>query len=70
MLRQLIATGALAVNSQAFNTLQLTDGSRAVLKGERDPARWPTQVIRPENGEVLWLVDRAAASGLEKRSGS
>ena len=35
VLRQLIATGALSVNSQAFNTLQLTDGSRAVLKGEQ-----------------------------------
>jgi ATP-dependent DNA helicase RecQ len=35
VLRQLIATGALAVDAQAFNTLQLTDGSRAVLKGER-----------------------------------
>jgi ATP-dependent DNA helicase RecQ len=35
VLRQLIATGALAVNAQAFNTLQLTDGSRAVLKGEQ-----------------------------------
>jgi len=34
VLRQLIATGALAVNAEAFNTLQLTDGSRAVLKGE------------------------------------
>jgi ATP-dependent DNA helicase RecQ len=34
VLRQLIATGALAVDSQAFNTLRLTDGSRAVLKGE------------------------------------
>ncbi len=34
VLRQLIATGALAVDAQAFNTLQLTDGSRAVLKGE------------------------------------
>ncbi len=34
VLRQLIATGALAVDSQAFNTLQLTDGSRAVLKGQ------------------------------------
>jgi ATP-dependent DNA helicase RecQ len=34
VLRQLIATGALAVDGQAFNTLQLTDGSRAVLKGE------------------------------------
>jgi ATP-dependent DNA helicase RecQ len=34
VLRQLIATGALAVDAQAYNTLQLTDGSRSVLKGE------------------------------------
>jgi ATP-dependent DNA helicase RecQ len=34
VLRQLIATGALAVDGQAFNTLKLTEGSRAVLKGE------------------------------------
>ncbi len=34
VLRQLIATGALAVDAQAFNTLKLTEGSRAVLKGE------------------------------------
>jgi ATP-dependent DNA helicase RecQ len=35
VLRQLIATGALSVDGQAFNTLKLTDGSRAVLKGEK-----------------------------------
>ena len=34
VLRQLIAIGAVRVDSQAFNTLQLTDASRAVLKGE------------------------------------
>jgi ATP-dependent DNA helicase RecQ len=34
VLRQLIATGALAVDGQAFNTLKLTDGSRGVLKGQ------------------------------------
>jgi ATP-dependent DNA helicase RecQ len=34
VLRQLIATGALSVDGQAFNTLKLTDGSRGVLKGE------------------------------------
>jgi ATP-dependent DNA helicase RecQ len=34
VLRQLIAIGALAVDGQAFNTLQLTEASRAVLKGE------------------------------------
>ncbi|MEY3124892.1 MAG: helicase RecQ, partial [Pseudomonadota bacterium] len=34
VLRQLIAIGAVAVDAQAFNTLQLTEHSRAVLKGE------------------------------------
>ena len=34
VLRQLIATGALQVDAAAYNTLVLTDGSRAVLKGE------------------------------------
>ena len=34
VLRQLIALDAVAVNAQAFNTLKLTDGSRAVLKGD------------------------------------
>lgn len=35
VLRQLIATGALAVDASAFNTLHLTAESRAVLKGEQ-----------------------------------
>lgn len=35
VLRQLIATGALAVDASAFSTLHLTADSRAVLKGER-----------------------------------
>ena len=34
VLRQLIAMGALNVQGQVFNTLQLTEGSRAVLKGD------------------------------------
>lgn len=34
VLRQLIAMGAVRVDAQAFNTLQLTEGSRAVLRGE------------------------------------
>jgi ATP-dependent DNA helicase RecQ len=34
VLRQLIALGALGVDAQAFNTLYLTQASRAVLKGE------------------------------------
>ncbi|MBC7434647.1 MAG: DNA helicase RecQ [Bdellovibrionales bacterium] len=48
VLRQLIAIGAVTVNSQAFNTLQLTELSRAVLKGEitvrlRESISMPTE---------------------------
>jgi ATP-dependent DNA helicase RecQ len=34
VMRQLIAMGALAVDAEAYNTLQLTEASRGVLKGE------------------------------------
>jgi ATP-dependent DNA helicase RecQ len=46
VLRQLIAIGAVAVDAQAFNTLKLTDGSRAVLKGEV-PVRLRVSVVDP-----------------------
>ena len=34
---------------------------RAVLHGDDDPDRLPAQIIRPTNGELIWLVDGAAA---------
>ncbi|WP_326541796.1 DNA helicase RecQ [Pseudorhodoferax sp.] len=46
VLRQLVATGAIAVNAERFNTLQLTDGSRAVLKGDV-PVRLRESVSAP-----------------------
>jgi ATP-dependent DNA helicase RecQ len=46
VLRQLIATGAVAVDAQAYNTLRLTDGSRAVLRGEQ-PVRLRESVSQP-----------------------
>jgi ATP-dependent DNA helicase RecQ len=46
VLRQLIATGAVAVDAQAFNTLRLTDASRAVLRGEQ-PVRLRESVSQP-----------------------
>ncbi|HWI82155.1 MAG TPA: RecQ family ATP-dependent DNA helicase [Ramlibacter sp.] len=46
VLRQLIATGALAVDTQAYNTLQLTPASRAVLRGET-PVRLRESVSLP-----------------------
>ncbi len=36
-----------------------------VLYGPRDPRRLPAQLIEPADGELLWLVDRAAAVGLK-----
>ena len=35
-----------------------------VLHGPSQPETWPAQLIAPENGELLWLLDREAASGL------
>ncbi len=31
------------------------------LEGPRDADQFPAQLIAPENGEVIWLLDRAAA---------
>lgn len=37
---------------------------REVLEGPRDPERLPVQLVVPESGRLVWLVDRAAASRL------
>ena len=37
---------------------------RAVLEGERDPELVPAQVVRPVDGKLLWMLDRAAARDL------
>jgi len=34
---------------------------RAVIAGGQEPAELPAQLIRPIDGEVVWLVDEAAA---------
>ena len=34
---------------------------RAVVEGDFQPDRFPAQIVRPEEGKLLWLVDRAAA---------
>ncbi|MGO9063077.1 MAG: 6-phosphogluconolactonase [Candidatus Binataceae bacterium] len=35
---------------------------KLALEGPRDPDRYPAQIIDPGNGEVMWLLDRPAAS--------
>jgi 6-phosphogluconolactonase len=36
-----------------------------VLEGPEQPEDLPSQAVRPVAGEVIWLVDRSAASALE-----
>jgi 6-phosphogluconolactonase len=38
----------------------------AVLEGPADPGRLPSQLVAPEDGDLLWLVDAAAAAGLTR----
>lgn len=37
---------------------------RAALRGPYDPDNTPAQIVRPPDGRVTWLLDRAAASEL------
>jgi len=61
VLRQLIAMGAVAVQGGEFNTLQLTELSRAVLKGEvevrlRESVSTPTERKRKGNARLSAVV--------------
>ena len=38
---------------------------KEVLKGAYDPDLYPSQEIKPVNGELHWFVDEAAAAGLK-----
>jgi 6-phosphogluconolactonase len=38
-----------------------------ILEGPRDPDKFPAQIVAPQNGEVIWLLDKAAASLLSAR---
>jgi len=55
----------------ARNVLFLVTGSdkadalRAVLEGEYQPDEYPAQIVRPTNGEVVWMLDRAVAQNLQ-----
>ncbi|MFT3718464.1 DNA helicase RecQ [Pseudorhodoferax sp.] len=59
VLRQLVATGAIAVDAERFNTLRLTEGSRAVLKGEV-PVRLRESAAAPAGRKPRQRGQRAA----------
>jgi 6-phosphogluconolactonase len=39
-----------------------------ILEGDADPRACPAKFVRPENGDLTWMVDRAAAKRLSKIS--
>ncbi len=43
------------------------DAVHAVLEGEYQPDEYPAQIVHPEHGEVLWMLDRDAASKLTEK---
>lgn len=67
--RQRITLTAPVFNNAA-NVIFLVSGAGKaeavwnVLKGPRDPDQFPAQLISPTNGELIWLLDSAAASKL------
>jgi 6-phosphogluconolactonase len=60
--------------NQAAHVVFLVHGStkaqvlKDVLQGPYEPRRLPAQLISPVKGELVWLVDRDAASRLEPSS--
>lgn len=43
---------------------------KAVLEGPYEPDQLPAQIVHPENGSVLWLLDPTAASMLAQQAKS
>jgi 6-phosphogluconolactonase len=40
-----------------------------VLEGPHDPTTYPAQIVAPEPGRLVWLVDRLAAGTLHEKHG-
>ncbi len=40
------------------------DALQAVLEGPYQPDEYPAQIVRPTNGEVVWMVDKDAAKNI------
>jgi len=48
--------------------LDKAEAIQAVLEGPLQPSRYPAQIVDPVQGNVTWLLDRDAASGLKGTS--
>ena len=40
----------------------------AVLEGDAPAEQYPSKLVKPSNGKLIWLVDRAAASAFSSKS--
>jgi 6-phosphogluconolactonase len=61
-----ITLTAPAINAAATVIFLVSGGAkaailRAVLKGPHQPEKYPSQLVKPENGDLIWMVDTAAA---------
>jgi len=65
-------TLTLPVLNQASTVMFVVSGQdkaaalREVLEGTQPPELYPSKLVRPTNGNLIWLVDQAAASALSK----
>ena len=67
-------TVTVPVITEAANVLVLVAGAdkvdavRRALQAPYDPTQTPSQVLRTAAGRVTWLLDEAAAAGLDRRN--
>jgi len=55
---------AAAIAAFLVSGADKADVVREIIRGPRDPDRLPAQLIRPESGEAVWLLDAPAAARL------
>ena len=69
--KRLTLTPPAINNAQRIMFLATGQGKAAavkdVLEGPRDPDKFPAQIVAPHDGEVIWMLDKAAASLLSRR---
>lgn len=68
-----ITLTAPVVNRASAVVFMVSGSSKApvlkeVIEGSFDPDTYPSQIIKPANGNLHWFIDEAAASGLSKKT--
>jgi 6-phosphogluconolactonase len=66
-----ITMSAPFINRAKQVTVMVSGAAKAariqqVLHGPRDPKTLPIQMIAPTDGQLLWLIDKPAAAGMEQ----